>query len=85
MALTLGLVFGLRLRQSEGFLSSVLALMGLDLRMVPVTYYRHPGHPAHLHVIREIRFRFSCGQIFDLISSFAPRGTIGSHFRYWRL
>ena len=30
-ALTLGLVFGLRLRQSEGFLSSVLALMGLDL------------------------------------------------------
>jgi hypothetical protein len=30
-ALTLGLVFGLRLRQTEGFLSSVLALMGLDL------------------------------------------------------
>jgi hypothetical protein len=29
--LTLGLAFGLRLRQSEGFLSSVLALMGLDL------------------------------------------------------
>jgi Transposase DDE domain len=30
-ALMLGLVFGLRLRQSEGFLSSVLALMALDL------------------------------------------------------
>jgi len=30
-ALTLGLVFGLRLRQIEGYLSSVLALMGLDL------------------------------------------------------
>jgi hypothetical protein len=30
-ALTFGLVFGLRLRQTEGFLSSVLALMGLDL------------------------------------------------------
>lgn len=30
-ALTLGLVFGLRLRQTEGFLASVLNLMGLDL------------------------------------------------------
>jgi len=30
-ALTLGLVFGLRLRQSEGLLSSVLELMGLNL------------------------------------------------------
>lgn len=30
-ALTLGLVFGLRLRQTEGFLASVLKLMGLDL------------------------------------------------------
>ncbi len=29
--LMLGMVFGLRLRQSEGFLSSVLALIGLDL------------------------------------------------------
>jgi hypothetical protein len=30
-ALTLGLVFGLRLRQTEGLLGSMLALMGLDL------------------------------------------------------
>jgi hypothetical protein len=30
-ALTLGLVFGLRLRQTEGFLTSVLKLMGLSL------------------------------------------------------
>ena len=30
-ALTLGLVFGLRLRQTEGFVSSVLKLIGLDL------------------------------------------------------
>ncbi|MHA6646386.1 IS5 family transposase [Mesorhizobium sp. A623] len=30
-ALTLGLVFGLRLRQTEGLLASVLQLMGLDL------------------------------------------------------
>ena len=30
-SLTLGLVFGLRLRQTEGFLTSVLQLMGLDL------------------------------------------------------
>ena len=30
-ALTLGLVFGLRLRQTEGLLTSVLELMGLDL------------------------------------------------------
>ncbi len=30
-ALTLGLVFGLRLLQAEGFLTSVLRLMGLDL------------------------------------------------------
>jgi hypothetical protein len=30
-ALTLGLVFGLRLRQTEGLLTSVLKLMGLDL------------------------------------------------------
>ena len=29
--LTLGLVFGLRLRQTEGLLTSVLELMGLDL------------------------------------------------------
>jgi hypothetical protein len=30
-ALTLGLVFGLKLRQTEGLLASVLKLMGLDL------------------------------------------------------
>ncbi|CCV09553.1 hypothetical protein MESS2_p60019 [Mesorhizobium metallidurans STM 2683] len=30
-ALTLGLVFGLRLRQTEGLLASVLQLMGMDL------------------------------------------------------
>ena len=30
-ALTLGLVFGLRLRQTEGLLASILQLMGLDL------------------------------------------------------
>lgn len=30
-ALTLGLVFGLRLRQTEGFVTSVLKLIGLDL------------------------------------------------------
>lgn len=30
-ALTLGLAFGLRLRQTEGFLTSMLKLMGLDL------------------------------------------------------
>lgn len=30
-ALTLGLVFGLRLRQTEGFVTSVLEFMGLDL------------------------------------------------------
>ncbi|MCA0340803.1 MAG: IS5 family transposase [Proteobacteria bacterium] len=30
-ALTLGLVFGLRLRQTEGFLTSLLKLIGLDL------------------------------------------------------
>jgi Transposase DDE domain len=30
-ALTMGLVFGLRLRQTEGLLTSVLQLMGLDL------------------------------------------------------
>ena len=29
--MTLGLVFGLRLRQAEGFLESVLQLMGLTL------------------------------------------------------
>jgi hypothetical protein len=32
-ALTVGLVFGLRLRQTEGLLTSVLELMGLDLTM----------------------------------------------------
>lgn len=37
-ALTLGLTFGLRLRQTEGFLTSVLQLMGLDLAV--------PDHPA---------------------------------------
>ena len=35
-ALTLGLVFGLRLRQTEGLLTSVLKLMGLDLAS-PIT------------------------------------------------
>ncbi len=34
-ALTLGMVFGLRLRQAEGFLASLLQLMGLALA-VPV-------------------------------------------------
>jgi hypothetical protein len=34
-ALTLGLVFGLRLRQAEGLLTSVLELMGLDHLAVP--------------------------------------------------
>jgi hypothetical protein len=29
-ALTLGMVFGLRLRQTEGFVTSVLELIGLD-------------------------------------------------------
>lgn len=36
-ALTLGLVFGLRLRQTEGLLASVLKLMGLDLAVPDLT------------------------------------------------
>jgi hypothetical protein len=43
-ALTLGLVFGLRLRQTEGFLASVLELMGLDLAV-----------PDHTTLIRRAR------------------------------
>lgn len=46
-ALTLGLVFGLRLRQTEGFVASVLKLIGLDL---PVpdhsTLSRRAGKPG---------------------------------------
>jgi hypothetical protein len=47
-ALMLGLVFGLRLRQSEGFLSSVLALMGLDLPAPDHTVGKNlePAHQA---------------------------------------
>lgn len=45
-ALTLGLVFGLRLRQTEGFVTSVLKLMGLDLAVPDhTTLSRRAGKP----------------------------------------
>lgn len=45
-ALTLGLVFGLRLRQTEGLLTSVLKLIGLDLAVPdPTTLSRRAGRP----------------------------------------
>jgi len=45
-ALTLGLVFGLRLRQTEGFLTSVLKLIGLDLAVPDhTTLSRHASKP----------------------------------------
>lgn len=65
-ALTLGLLFGLRLRQTEGLLTSVLTLMGLDLavpdhttlsrraskRRLPDRRRKHqaPGK-GHVHVL----------------------------------
>jgi hypothetical protein len=45
-ALTLGLVFGLRLRQTEGFVTSVLKLMGLALAVPDhTTLSRRAGKP----------------------------------------
>ena len=45
-ALTLRLVFGLRLRQTEGFVTSVLTLMGLDLAVPDhTTLSRRVGKP----------------------------------------
>ena len=45
-ALTLGLVFGLRLRQTEGLLTSLLKLMGLDLAVPDhTTLSRRAGKP----------------------------------------
>jgi hypothetical protein len=43
-ALTLGLVFGLRLRQAEGFLASVLRLMGLALAVPDHTTLSRPAN-----------------------------------------
>lgn len=62
-ALTRGLVFGLRLRQAEGFLKSVLWLMGLDLAVPDHTTlsrraykWRSPdkrqGHPRNRKKLR---------------------------------
>ena len=42
-ALTLGVVFGLRLRQTEGLLASVLKLMGLDLTVPDHTTLSRPA------------------------------------------
>jgi IS5 family transposase len=66
-ALTLGMTFGLRLRQTEGLLGSVLALMGLDLPVPDHTTLsrrartwkpsarrnddRQPGPGGPLHVV----------------------------------
>ncbi|MET3616279.1 hypothetical protein ABID16_004628 [Rhizobium aquaticum] len=50
-ALTLGLVFGLRLRQTEGLLASVLKLMGLDLAV-----------PDHTTLSRRARTRQSANR-----------------------
>lgn len=45
-ALTLGLVFGLPQRQTEGFVTSVLELIGLDLAVPDhTTLYRRTGKP----------------------------------------
>lgn len=49
-ALTLGLVFGLRLRQTEGFVTSVLKLMGLDLAVPDhTTLSRRASKPGKRH------------------------------------
>ena len=45
-ALTLGLVFDLRLRQTEGFVTSVLKLMGLDLAVPDHTTLSRRGSQA---------------------------------------
>jgi hypothetical protein len=64
-ALTLGQVFGLRLRQTEGFLSSVLALMGLDLPFLTTqrsAVGREPGaRPPGVQIVslcRLVRFTY---------------------------
>ncbi len=71
-ALTLGLVFGLRLRQTEGLLTSVLKLMGLDLavsrsydpepsceqagRAGQAVWRSHPSEWSHPRPHRQHRF-----------------------------
>lgn len=47
-ALTLGCVFGMRLRQSEGFMSSVLELMGIDLPVPDHTTLSRRAQPREL-------------------------------------
>lgn len=68
-ALALGLVFGLRLRQTEGFVTSVLKLMGLDVavpdhttlsrragkpRMPDKRRCNHPSEKGPVHVLIDI-------------------------------
>ena len=54
-ALTLGLVFGLRLRQTEGLLTSVLKLMGLDLAVPDHTTLSRRARPSRLADSRQGR------------------------------
>ena len=65
-SLTLGLVFGLRLRQTEGFLTSVLQLMGLDLALPDHTTlsrrartWRSAGRREHRYIPRKRPFTSS--------------------------
>jgi len=56
--LMLGMVFGLRLRQSEGLLSSVLDMMALDL---PVPDHTTLSRRANLETIGQRQRPAACG------------------------
>ena len=57
--LMLGMVFGLRLRQSEGLLRSVLDMMGLDLPVPDHTTAEPTGQ--NLEAIRQKQRPTACG------------------------
>jgi hypothetical protein len=68
-ALTVGLVFGLRLRQTEGLLTSVLELMGLDLAVPDHTTLSRRARTWHSPEGRQGRRIPSEGPVHILIDS----------------
>ncbi|MGO4574139.1 IS5 family transposase [Microvirga sp. 2TAF3] len=69
MALTVGLVFGLRLRQTEGLLISLLELMGLDLAVPDRTTLNRRARTWHSPEGRQGRRILGEGPVHILIDS----------------
>ncbi|NKL24715.1 IS5 family transposase [Rhizobium leguminosarum] len=67
--LTLGLVFGLRLRQTEGLLTSVLQLMGLDLAVPDHTTFSRRASTWRSSDVRQGRRIPGAGPVHVLVDS----------------